>query len=491
MVRDGVSYMLFNSLTFLIFLAVFMGLWRLVKDRTPLRLLLILVASTIFYGWWDWRFLFLIFFTGTVDFFLAQFMQMAYDSPQEGVRKVVPKLLVFLSVFSGIGVLSIFKYSTFFAGILSSALAGLGINIDLAAYIPEFCLILPVGISFYTFQSLSYTIDVYRQKLAPTRSWVHYMAYLMLFPQLVAGPIVRAVDLLPRLLTAPTVTAMIRYNALKLIVLGFFKKCVLADNAANIVDTAFTNTQIYTGSATWLLVMVMFSIQIYCDFSGYSDIARGIIKFMGYRFNQNFNHPYAACGMQDFWSRWHISLSSWFRDYVYIPLGGNRHGKLRTGFNLFFTFLVSGLWHGAAINYVIWGAYHGLLQCVEKIIGLPKYLKKHRPWYIVALIMLVTQLEVLVGWIFFRAETYAETRHIFKSLFSFARESTEFDPAVKPEPLIIVFLIMELFLICKLDRKLLHRFVIYRKLEPVLLGLLIVITIFYRGAGHGFIYFQF
>ena len=158
---------------------------------------------------------------------------------------------------------------------------------------------------------------------------------------------------------------------------------------------------------------------------------------------------------------------------------------------MFFTFLISGLWHGAAVNYVIWGAYHGLLQCVEKIIGLPKYLKKHRPWYIVACITLVTQLEVLIGWIFFRAETYAETRHIIKSLFSFAGESTEFDPAVKPEPLIVVFLLMEIFLICKLDRKLLHRFTVYRKLEPVLLGLLIVITIFYRGAGHGFIYFQF
>ena len=483
--------MLFNSLTFLIFLALFLFLWKWAKERTLWRLLLIFAASVIFYGWWDWRFLFLIFFTGTVDFFLAGFMEKAHKSENPEVRKVLPKLLLTLSLISGIGVLSIFKYSTFFARIISSALAFAGIKINLAEHIPDFCLILPVGISFYTFQSLSYTIDVYRQKLAPARNWVHYMAYLMLFPQLVAGPIVRAVDLLPKLLDKPVITPTVRYNALKLIVLGFFKKCVLADNAANIVDTAFANTQIYTGSTTWLLVMVMFSIQIYCDFSGYSDIARGVIKYMGYRFNLNFNHPYAACGLQDFWSRWHISLSTWFRDYVYIPMGGNRHGKFRTNFNLFFTFLVSGLWHGAAINFVIWGAYHGILQCVEKLIGLPKYLKEKRPWFVLVPIMLLTQLEVLIGWIFFRAETYKETRHIFKSLFSFSGESNDFDPAEKPEPLIIVFLVMELFLIFKLDRKLLHKFVVYHKLEPILVGILIVATIFYRGAGHGFIYFQF
>ena len=338
---------------------------------------------------------------------------------------------------------------------------------------------------------MSYTIDVYRSRLTPTRSLVHYFAYLMLFPQLVAGPIVRAVDLLPKLLQIPNISPMIRYNALKMIALGFFKKCVLADNAANIVDTAFSTPSAYCGSWTWLLVMIMFSIQIYCDFSGYSDIARGIIKFMGYRFNLNFDHPYKACSLQDFWSRWHISLSSWFRDYVYIPLGGNRKGKVRTLLNLFITFLISGLWHGAAMNFVVWGAYHGLLQVVEKIFSIPSWIAhcNKRCWII--LMMVLTQIEVLIGWIFFRASTFKEAVYVLERIFSFAREQVPFKPDAKPLPILILFLVMEIFLILKWDRKLLHHSIVYRRIEPVLVGLLMIATILYRGAGHGFIYFQF
>ena len=298
--------MLFNSLIFLIFLLCFLLLWQWAKNYTRWRLLLILVASIVFYGWWDWRFLFLIFFTGGVDFFIALAMGKCHQIKNQKLQINVASLLLAISIFSGVGVLSIFKYSVFFATELSRLISCFGMKINLVDHIPEFCLILPVGISFYTFQSLSYTIDVYRRKIEPTNSFIHYMAYLMLFPQLVAGPIVRAVDLLPKLLQKPQTSNMCKYNALKMVVLGFFKKCVIADNAAVIVDTAFAHADVYSGSWTWFLVMIMFSIQIYCDFSGYSDIARGIIKYMGYRFNLNFNHPYVACGMQDFWSRWHI-----------------------------------------------------------------------------------------------------------------------------------------------------------------------------------------
>ena len=483
--------MLFNSLTFLIFWACFLLLWQYAKDHTSWRLRLILTASVIFYGWWDWRFLFLILFTGSVDFFLARGIGACQHLKNLKTQKLISSILLVLSIVTGIGVLSVFKYSAFFAEGINKLAALYGLEIDLGKHIPEFCLILPVGISFYTFQSLSYTIDVYRKKIAPTSSFIHYMAYLMLFPQLVAGPIVRAVDLLPRLLEKPQCSRMTQYNAIKMIATGFFKKCVIADNAAVIVDTAFAHVGIYNGSWTWFLVMVIFSIQIYCDFSGYSDIARGLIKYMGYRFNLNFNHPCIACGLQDFWSRWHISLSSWFRDYVYIPLGGNRKGKVRTYFNLFFTFLLSGLWHGAALNFIFWGAFHGLLQIVEKIIKLPEFLKKYRSWYITGTFILLTQLSVLVGWVFFRARTFAEARHILCSMVRFSAETVRFKPDCSPLFVLLAFLVMEIFLIGKFDCKLLRHAPFYRRIEPILTGLLIVVTIFYRGEKHGFIYFQF
>ena len=483
--------MLFNSFIFVIFLTVFLLLWNMVKNHTRLHLYLIFVFSCIFYGWWDWRFLFLIYFTGTVDFFLAQGIAKCLTWKNEKAGKRIAALLLFLSVAAGLGSLSIFKYSGFFAEEISYLLGLAGIHIDLKSRIPDFCLILPVGISFYTFQSLSYTIDIYRKMLAPTRSWIHYMAYLMLFPQLVAGPIVRAVDLLHKLLLPPAISPMLQYNAVKLIALGYFKKCFLADNAAAIVDMAFRQSHVYTGSSTWFLVMILFSIQIYCDFSGYSDIARGIIKFMGYRFNLNFNHPYAAHSLQDFWSRWHISLSGYFRDYVYIPLGGNRKGKARTCFNLFITFLLSGLWHGAALNFIFWGAYHGILQVIEKITSLNKFLAGRRSLVIKVLFTALTQLEVLVGWVFFRAANWHEALYVLSNMFTFSSEQTKFKPVTSPALLIILFLAMEIILLTRAEEKLLHKWKFLRSWEPVATGLLILLTVLYRGEGYGFIYFQF
>jgi alginate O-acetyltransferase complex protein AlgI len=237
--------------------------------------------------------------------------------------------------------------------------------------------------------------------------------------------------------------------------------------------------------------MIMFSIQIYCDFSGYSDIARGIIKFMGYRFKLNFDHPYAACGMQDFWSRWHISLSSWFRDYVYIPLGGNRKGRIRTCFNLFTTFLISGLWHGAALNFVIWGAYHGALQVVEKAFGYTSFIGRIRSWWGRLGILAVTQIEVLIGWVFFRASNWKELVYVLQRLFSFSGEKNILKTEVDFLLLFLIFVVMELFLIFKADHFLLQRSRLYRMTEPVLVGLLFLASILFRGENNGFIYFQF
>ena len=479
--------MIFNSLTFFIFLVFFLLLYEVVKKYTQLRLWLIFIASCIFYGWWDWRFLFLIFFTGGIDFCMALCLEKAQNIQNIRTRNFIRKFCLALSLFSGIGVLSVFKYSKFFAEIISSLLKYLGLNISLAAHIPEFCLILPVGISFYTFQSLSYTIDVYRGVLRPSKNPIHYMAYLMLFPQLVAGPIVRAIDLLPKLLTVPQISNTIKYNAVKLIITGFFKKCVIADRAAIYVDTVLSNSHLYTGSITWLIVMLLFSIQIYCDFSGYSDIARGLIKYMGYSFPLNFNHPYIACGMHDFWSRWHISLSTWFRDYLYIPLGGNKKGKIRTYLNLFITFLVSGLWHGAAWNFIIWGTYHAVIQIIERIFNLKKYFTTQcRMLAGIA----VTWIFVITGWIFFRASSLQEALYVLHKIYSFSYESTKFKIS-NPLFIIMLFMLFEAFLIMKTDQKLLKRFKIYRSLEPFLLGIFVIVIILFRGDEHGFIYFQF
>ena len=341
--------MTFNSQSFLVFFAVFYPAYLLVRRREDLRLLTILVASVVFYGWWDWRFLLLIFFTGGVDFAVAQLMT---RFPLESRAR---KACVAVSLLSGLGTLGIFKYSAFFADALSALLSVMGINVDLRAHVPPFCLILPVGISFYTFQSLSYTIDVYRGSLRPTKNPVHFFAYLMLFPQLVAGPIVRATDLLWQLRQPPRITSDGQWSGLRLCVVGLVKKCLIADNLAHYVDLAFANVLLERHSSYWWVVMLGFAVQIYCDFSGYSDIARGLIETMGYRFGLNFNHPYLATGAKDFWRRWHISLSSWFRDYLYIPLGGGRRSAGRTIFNLWVVFVLSGLWHGAGWHFVAWG----------------------------------------------------------------------------------------------------------------------------------------
>lgn len=479
--------MIFNSLTFLVFLLFFLILWQWARWKNWSRLYLILIFSIIFYGWWDWRFLFLILFTGCVDFFLALGMEKAAAIKDSLLRQTVRKSCVILSIVAGIGVLSVFKYSRFFAECITKAAALINVHISPMEYIPEFCLILPVGISFYTFQSLSYTIDVYRGKLSPTRSFVHYMSYLMLFPQLVAGPIVRAVDLLPKLLLPPADSRTIRYNALKMIALGFFKKCVLADSAAVIVDKAFAAPQMFNGSLTWITVMVLFSIQIYCDFSGYSDIARGIIKYMGYRFDLNFNHPYVARGLHDFWSRWHISLSSWFKDYLYIPLGGNKKGKFRTCCNLFITFLISGLWHGAAMNFIIWGAYHGVLQIAERVFNLKKFVQGR---VLTFFFIILTQAEVLIGWVFFRSASLPESLYVLQRMFAFSPENSRMKYS-EPLAIIITFIIMEFILIRKADQKLLRNTVWFRYAEPFAVGALMICTILFRGEGHGFIYFQF
>lgn len=481
--------MLFNSFTFFVFLTLFYALYLCVKSHRSLRLFLILLGSTIFYGWWDWRFLILIFVTGTIDFSVALCMQ-------HFSRNSLRRCFLLFSLICNLGMLSIFKYSLFFAENIERLFKLFGCSVNLQNHIPAFCLILPVGISFYTFQSLSYTIDVYRKELPPTKNYIHFMSYLMFFPQLVAGPIIRAKDLLYRLLEAPFITAQTVVSGVKLIVIGFFKKCFIADNVAFFVNTSFAEMFTCNSSVVWWLTMILFSIQIFCDFSGYSDIARGVAKILGYRFPLNFNHPYAVTCFRDFWRCWHISLSSWFMNYVYIPLGGNVEkysgrsliNRIRTDFNLFATMLLSGIWHGAAWNFILWGAVHGVFLSFERLIKIPQCANKKITHVIKWMLMLFL---IPQTWVFFRAENFEQIKHIFRSLYVYAPKIEE-NEIFNSIPFLIFFILLELYLYLRPLRFFSDKLRCFvKRYEAVGFAILGIITVFFRGAGNEFIYFQF
>jgi alginate O-acetyltransferase complex protein AlgI len=335
---------------------------------------------------------------------------------------------------------------------------------------------------------MSYTIDIYRKHLHPTKNVFHFFAYLSMFPQLVAGPIVRASELLPQLEKSHPTTEKERWEGLGLIVHGYFKKVVIADNLAPVVSAAFGATTPSESTLYWWVAITAFAFQIYCDFSGYSDIARGLARWMGYDFLVNFNHPYTASSIREFWSKWHISLSTWFRDYVYIPLGGARKGKTRSHIHMWITMVVSGLWHGAAWNFVIWGALHAFFLTVERITNWPDRLKKLYCGRIIAtLIMLV---EVWVSWVFFRAESFAQACYILKCMFSFkggVSRPITFNAAV----ILCVVIIEEVYVYFRLDRTRFLSPAKWRVIHPLLWAILIWACIYFRGPGSEFIYFQF
>lgn len=339
--------MLFNSWDFAVFGVVVWLLYVCLPHRAQNRLLL--VASYIFYGWWDVRFLALLIFSTVVDYVCARWIHAA---TQERIRR----RFLMISILSNLGILGTFKYWDFFAGSAQSLLARLGIPCE------PFLLrvVLPVGISFYTFQALSYTIDVYRRKIAPARSLWDFSLYVVFFPQLVAGPIERSEHLLPQLLRPRRVCLDDLEAGFYLILWGLVEKVYVADTLAGIADAVFNRPAPYHG-ADVLMALYAFAFQIYCDFDGYSNIARGTARCFGVELMVNFRQPYAATNPVDFWRRWHISLSTWLRDYLYIPLGGNRAGRGRMLCNLLITMGLGGLWHGAAWTFVLWGLYHGVL----------------------------------------------------------------------------------------------------------------------------------
>lgn len=408
--------MLFNSLEFAIFLPiVFILYWFVINKNLKRQNILLLVASYLFYGWWDWRFLSLIFISTTLDFTIGRWL--GKHDANDKKRKAI----ISISFITNLGLLGFFKYFNFFIDSFTSLITAFGLQ----ANEMSLRIILPVGISFYTFQSLSYTIDVYRRKLKPTNDPIAFFAFVSFFPQLVAGPIERATNLLPQFYVKRTFSYNKAIDGLRQILWGLFKKIVIADNCATYANEAFNNYQDYSGF-TMILGAIFFAFQIYCDFSGYSDIAIGTARLFGFNLMRNFAFPYFSRDMAEFWRRWHISLSTWFRDYVYIPLGGSRGSKWQQVRNTFIVFTVSGFWHGANWTFVAWGALNALyfmpLLLMKQnrknldIVAQGRVLPSLRE----AIQILITFSLTLIAWVFFRANSMTDALEILRRIFTSA-----------------------------------------------------------------------
>lgn len=398
--------MLFTSIEFFVFLPIVFALYWLLRRQLRWQNLLVVAASYLFYGWWDWRFLLLIAFTSACS----------YASGLLIGSNRWHKTALWGNIILNLAILGLFKYYDFFAVELANLLGCSGDSVMLN-------LILPVGISFYTFQALSYSIDVYRGKLEPTRDVVAFFAYVSFFPQLVAGPIERATNLLPQFLKERQFDYAMAVDGVRQMLWGFFKKVVVADNCAVFVDKVWGDIGAY-GGPDLAVAAALFSIQIYCDFSGYSDIAIGCAKLFGIKLMRNFNVPYFSRDIAEFWRRWHISLTTWFRDYVYIPLGGSRVAKWKVVRNTFIIFLVSGFWHGANWTFLAWGAFHACLFLPLILMG-----KNRKYTDIVAADhwlpsikelgqMLLTFVLAALGWILFRSQSIGEAIDFYTSLFT-------------------------------------------------------------------------
>ena len=388
--------MLFNSGVFLKFFASFLLLYWLVRSNLRARNILIVLASYLFYGWWDYRFLGLILFSSVLDYAVG--LRIARQT--EARRR---KLWLTLSIVANLGILGFFKYFDFFV----TSMEALFQKLEIPFHTSTLHIVLPVGISFYTFQAMSYTIDVYRGTIPACRNLVNFLAFVSFFPQLVAGPIERARHLLPQFECTLAINRAMLEEGVWLIIWGMFKKVVIADNLDALVNMVYDNNT-YSGPAV-ALATIAFGFQIYCDFSGYSDIARGLARVLGFDIMVNFNLPYFASNIREFWQQWHISLSTWLRDYLYISLGGNRRGETRTHANLFITMLLGGLWHGAAWHFVLWGAWHGIGLIVHRVATRRLRIPTMIGW-------LVTMLFVFYGWTLFRAQSFDQVLNMTRAL---------------------------------------------------------------------------
>lgn len=405
--------MLFNSLQFLVFLpVVFVLYWFVTNKSLKLQNILLLAASYFFYACWDYRFLFLLMFSTILDYYTG--IKMSESDTDKG-----RKFWFWLSVGINLGFLGIFKYYNFFVDSFAQLLSGAGIR----THFWTLSVILPVGISFYTFHGLSYVIDIYKKRIEPVRNFVDYAVFVSFFPLLVAGPIERATHLLPQIRKPRQFDYAKAVDGLRQILWGLFKKIVIADNCAGYVNMIFNHYQDYSGS-TLVLGAVFFAIQIYCDFSGYSDIALGTARLFGIELLRNFGFPYFSRDIAEFWRRWHISLTTWFRDYVYIPLGGSRGGKWMQVRNTFIVFLLSGFWHGANWTFIVWGALNALYFLPLLLSGKNRSnldsvaAGRYLPSLADFLRMAVTFSLATLAWIVFRAESLAQAWGYIRGIFS-------------------------------------------------------------------------
>jgi D-alanyl-lipoteichoic acid acyltransferase DltB (MBOAT superfamily) len=405
--------MLFNSIDFAIFLPiVFILYWFVAKNNLKLQNALLVAASYLFYGWWDWRFLSLIIFSTIVDYSIGFKLN---EEDNQAKRQV----LLWTSILVNLGFLGFFKYYNFFLDNFTTAFSFFGIAIKAQGL----NIILPVGISFYTFQTLSYTIDVYKRKLAPTKDFIAFTAFVSFFPQLVAGPIERATNLLPQFYKKRTFERDKVVDGLRQILWGLFKKVVIADNSAHLANQIFNNSTAYDGS-TLVLGAIFFTFQIYGDFSGYSDIAIGTSRLFGFNLKQNFAFPYFSRDFAEFWRRWHISLSTWFRDYLYIPLGGSRGSHLMKIRNTFVIFVVSGFWHGAKWTFIVWGVLNALYFLPLLLLNQNRNNTdtvaqgKRLPSLKEIFQMGITFSLTVLAWVFFRAENMGHALSYLSTIFS-------------------------------------------------------------------------
>lgn len=405
--------MLFNSIDFAIFLpTVFVLYWFVFNKSIKLQNLLIVGASYLFYGWWDWRFLALIFFSSIVDYLVGICIQ----NQNAFLRR---RVLLMTSILINLSFLGFFKYYNFFLENFVSAFSFLGSDIKVSSL----NIILPVGISFYTFQTMSYSIDVYRGNLKPTKNFIAFSAFVSFFPQLVAGPIERATHLLPQFYTRRTFDYAKSVDGLRQIVWGLFKKIVIADNSAEYANLIFNNSSEYSGS-TLVLGAIFFTFQIYGDFSGYSDIAIGTSRLFGFDLMQNFKFPYFSRDIAEFWRRWHISLSTWFRDYVYIPLGGSKGGVWKKVRNTFVIFILSGFWHGANWTFIAWGALNAIYFLPLLLTNKNRshlgdiYEGNYLPTLKEFLQILLTFSLTVFAWIFFRANDIDHATDFITGIFT-------------------------------------------------------------------------
>jgi len=473
--------MLFNSVAFLFFLPIVLILYWLVgRGNLRHQNVLLLVSSYFFYGWWDYRFLALIFLSTLIDYVVGLKIDQVVYAQQR--RK-----WLMVSIIFNLGLLGFFKYYNFFVQSWVDSFELIGYQMD-----PwTLNIVLPVGISFYTFQTMSYSLDVYSRKLKPTRNFVDFAAFVSFFPQLVAGPIERASNLLPQIQRRRSCDPGAWFDGLELVVWGFFKKVVIADSLSEPVHLIFSSYEGYSGGAL-ILGVLFFALQIYCDFSGYSDIAIGISKWFGIELMQNFNFPYFSKSISEFWHKWHISLSTWFRDYLYLPIGGSRVPLSRGSINVLIVFIVSGFWHGANWTFLAWGFLHGAYFIPSFVlrkshINLASTLPSSRTVRILIELsqVILTFVLVCIGWIFFRSENLHQAFDFIGHIS--LTYSFEF---VKELKYVVLFLFFEI-LIFQVKRLKLERFSFPIVRYGVYTYFILSVVSHATKHGSNFIYFQF